>query len=377
MPPRPKSWEQLARCPRRELDRLTDEALARFVREELYPFCAPYRPRLEALGRGDGRVGGLAALAPVPPLERAEWLGWQASEREAPLLRPHPAGMRESWPFLRKLALSFAGARARGWLMQAYAPCLQLRAPGVGGELRLALSRSDVDALGEAGARLEDVAGFGPPTATLVNAHAHAPSVIYWQTLQGALRSGRRAFHVGADAGAAARAIAEEGAELLAARRETAVAIAESAVSQGLALASLRVLSIARSWSEPALSADESRALLEAFERAGSQAPRLVRTLVCDEARLALSECPGNATGFHSYPDLLALEVIGGDSSSQPRAREEGQLVVSTLAGRGTVLLRFRSGLLAPGGLRRDPCPDCGRSLPRIPSDCAPIPARD
>ena len=48
---------------------------------------------------------------------------------------------------------------------------------------------------------------------------------------------------------------------------------------------------------------------------------------------------------------------------------EPGELVYTGLDGRGTVVLRYRTGDLAKGGITREPCPVCGRSVPRISSD--------
>jgi phenylacetate-coenzyme A ligase PaaK-like adenylate-forming protein len=370
---RPKSWEQLARSPRSELERLTDASLARAIREELYPFSTHFRSRLEAAGIRGGRISGLADLRQVPPMTRAEWLVWQKDKREAPLLSPSPKGIRESWPFMRKLALSLAGRRAHAILMRSYAPCMRLIAPGQGGDLELALSQSDIEALGEAGARLEDVADFGTPDVPLINAHAAAERVAYWQTVLGALRSGRRSSHVGADGTAAALGIVKDRAGVLAASLATARDTARAAQENGLKLDSLRLLSIARSWSEKALTDFEREELLRAFRAVGAGQVQLLTALVCDEARMSFSECPGPATGYHLSPDLVAAEVDQPTSRSEANAGEGGEVLVTTLAGRGTALLRYRTGLYAPGGLSREPCPHCGRTLPRIPSSSEPI----
>jgi phenylacetate-CoA ligase len=68
--------------------------------------------------------------------------------------------------------------------------------------------------------------------------------------------------------------------------------------------------------------------------------------------------------GYHLNVDLYPLRVIG-PGGAQLRAGEPGEVVVSNLVNRGTVLLIYRLGDLAT--LLPDPCP-CGRVLPLLSS---------
>ncbi|MBE0616620.1 MAG: phenylacetate--CoA ligase family protein [Proteobacteria bacterium] len=69
-------------------------------------------------------------------------------------------------------------------------------------------------------------------------------------------------------------------------------------------------------------------------------------------------------TGFHLHPDLCALYLA--DPQGRPVADgEPGEVVISNLLNRATVLLNYRLGDIA--ALDRDPCP-CGRTVPRLRS---------
>jgi len=68
--------------------------------------------------------------------------------------------------------------------------------------------------------------------------------------------------------------------------------------------------------------------------------------------------------GFHLNVDLCALRVVDGDGRTLP-AGEPGEIVISSLENRGTVLLNYRIG--DRGILSDRPCP-CGRSLPLLAS---------
>src|SRR5271154_2643834 len=82
------------------------------------------------------------------------------------------------------------------------------------------------------------------------------------------------------------------------------------------------------------------------------------------EAKMAWPECPypeGEVSGgFHLYPDLGIVEIV------DPKTGNPGEIVFTPLDARGTVVLRYRTGDLIDGGLVYEPCPHCGRQLPRL-----------
>jgi phenylacetate-CoA ligase len=66
--------------------------------------------------------------------------------------------------------------------------------------------------------------------------------------------------------------------------------------------------------------------------------------------------------GLHLNTDLFPLRIVGGDGATLP-AGESGEVVISNLVNRGTVVLNYRLGDLAT--ILPDPCP-CGRRLPLL-----------
>ncbi len=88
------------------------------------------------------------------------------------------------------------------------------------------------------------------------------------------------------------------------------------------------------------------------------------------EAKLAWAECPfphdGPSSGHHLYPDLGILEVVDPQTGEALPPGRPGELVFTPLDARGTVVLRYRTGDFTDGGLTYEPCPYCGRSLPRL-----------
>jgi phenylacetate-coenzyme A ligase PaaK-like adenylate-forming protein len=88
------------------------------------------------------------------------------------------------------------------------------------------------------------------------------------------------------------------------------------------------------------------------------------------EAKLAWPECPfphdQPSSGYHLYPDLGILEVIDPQTGKTLPPGQPGELVFTPLDARGSVVLRYRTGDFTDGGLTYQPCPHCGRSLPRL-----------
>ena len=72
------------------------------------------------------------------------------------------------------------------------------------------------------------------------------------------------------------------------------------------------------------------------------------------------------ASGFHLYPDLGIVELINPKTGERVPDGSPGEIVFTPLDARGTVVLRYRTGDIAEGGLTWDTCPHCGRHCPRL-----------
>src|SRR5690606_23306282 len=71
-------------------------------------------------------------------------------------------------------------------------------------------------------------------------------------------------------------------------------------------------------------------------------------------------------TGFHTYPDMVFLEVIDPETGDRVPDGQPGEIVCTPLDARGTVVIRYRTGDLIEGGITYEPCPHCGRTCPRL-----------
>ena len=88
------------------------------------------------------------------------------------------------------------------------------------------------------------------------------------------------------------------------------------------------------------------------------------------EAKMAWPECPfphdEPSSGYHLSPDLAIIEVINPETGEALPPGNPGELVFTPLDARGSVVLRYRTGDYIDGGLTYEPCPHCGRTVPRL-----------
>jgi phenylacetate-coenzyme A ligase PaaK-like adenylate-forming protein len=110
--------------------------------------------------------------------------------------------------------------------------------------------------------------------------------------------------------------------------------------------------------------------LAEFLEKMGATDVFVAGTFGITEGRKAYCECaPATDSGYHLYPDMDFFELIDPETEEPVAEGEDGELVYTCLDGRGTCVVRFRTGDFVRGGIINDPCPGCGRRVPRLGSD--------
>ena len=88
------------------------------------------------------------------------------------------------------------------------------------------------------------------------------------------------------------------------------------------------------------------------------------------EAKLAWTECPilpgTPPPGYHLYADQGIIEIINPETGEVVPVGVGGEIVWTPLDQRGTVVLRYRTGDRCEHGITWEPCPCCGRRMPRL-----------
>lgn len=108
--------------------------------------------------------------------------------------------------------------------------------------------------------------------------------------------------------------------------------------------------------------------LIELVHELGGDEVHVISTYGFTEAKMAFPECPAEngASGFHLSPDLAYIELVDPRTGRPVPPGHPGEIVFTPLDARGTVVLRYRTGDIAEGGLTWARCPHCGRTCPRL-----------
>lgn len=349
-----------------QLDQRRKAALREQVVDAVAPFSPWWRARLKALGRTAASVATPEGLAGVPAAgERdvcpdgdprgAAALVLQAGESGWAL---HAEGPRLRKALLRRLAVP-GSYRA---LVEADTRPISFVWAGLAMRFPVASTRSDLDVVARAGARLWQVLGLSRADVVVSALGPVATADVQALTL-GALGAGAPLLAPGDDVDALAEALLLVPATVLALPTYLAAALIDDLDEAGAPLAGVRTVLLVGAPDD-----DERAEVRAALDRAGVPDCAVLGVHVPDGHRLAWGECreSGGATGLHTYPDLEVVDVVDVETGERP-ADPHGphELVVTQLGLRGTALLRWRTGDVVDA-LTTDPCPDCGRTVPRV-----------
>lgn len=357
------SWD---RRPPAKLAALRQNAVRRQVVDAVGPFSPWWRERLAALGRTPAEVASPSGLAGLPAVgERdvcpdgdpagAAALVLQAGESGWTL---HAEGPRLRRALTRRLAFPSSYAA----LVESDTRATSFIWAGLGLRFPVASTRSDLDVIARAGARLWQVLGLSRADV-VVSALPAAPTAAAQALSLGALGAGAPLLAPGDALEPVAQALRLVAASVLVAASPTA---AELVGELGRVGAPLGALSIVLLVGAPAES--ERAAVRTALDSAGASSSCVVLAVhVPDGHRLAWGECRSSqgATGLHTYPDLELVDVVDPESGEQPTGDGAGELVLSQLGMRGSALLRWRTGDLVDA-VDQAPCDACGRTVPRV-----------
>lgn len=316
-----------------QLRALQLRALARYVADDVYPYSAYYRRRLDGAGLAR-TASGEQILASLPPTSFAE-IGDPAEL----VLRPDEKTLQRfaSPRMLAKVAWAKLRRQAdrlnRELIDPVYKPVRWVIADGV----PIGYTDEDIDRLAEQGRRWLALAGLGRYDVVLEMLPA-ARDVGWWELVEGARAAGVSMLHL------PGRVTAQH----LRVIRPTVVAGTASELERLLqstphdARAGVHTLLVVGDALD-----DVRRAALRALAPdavpVAAWAPPGVRSLWV--------ECRGG-TVAHTSPDVDLVEV------------DRGEVVWTGIDWKGSALLRLRTGVT--GHVDQGPCPTCGRTSPRV-----------
>jgi phenylacetate-coenzyme A ligase PaaK-like adenylate-forming protein len=375
MPPRwNKHWD---RMPPEEYREEQITRLRRFLRDQVLPYSPYYRRVFEEAGLDPAHLRTLDDLARIPFTTKEDI----APTREDPqrsrgiVLQPTPDLLRRHLSPSRKVLLGLErwarGEDAvRERLANEYRPVSVFFTTGRSAlPTAFLLTRYDVDILEEVGRRIVQVAQIDTSTDRIISLFPYAPHLAFWQVYYVGL--GGTAFTLNTGGG---KVMGTEGILQSIQKIRPAFLVGipgyiyhvlREAHAQGMDLSFLHGLALGGDQ----VTAGYRTRVRELLEAMGARRPRIQSVLGFTEARKCWTECSGEADGgFHTYPDLEIIEIVDPETGKPAGEGQTGELVYTTIAGRGSVVLRYRTGDLIVGGMTFKPCPHCGRTVPRLSS---------
>jgi len=353
-------------------DRLGDKARQRLqdqlVREQVRAVAggsAYWKKRFADIGRPAASVTTAAQLGAVPAVgERDVSPAGDAAAMAALVLHggERQFALHAPGPTLRR-ALRKKATRSRDY---ARIVARETRATsygwtGLGFRYPVASTRSDLDVLARAGARLWSVIGATADDA-LVAAVDHG-SVEHAALHYAALGAGAPALFPGTDPVDVAEAATLAPPTVLAAGAAAAAELLDALRESGVPLRQLRTLLLVGAPSD-----GERAAARRALAEAGAAGDAIVLAAhVPPGGRLLWAECrqSGGGSGLHTYPDHDLVQVVDPETGEPATSGTAGELVLSQLGMRGSALLRWRAGDLV-GAIDTAPCTACQRRVPRL-----------
>jgi hypothetical protein len=328
-----------------------------------------------AVGVDPLQARDLDALLRLPPVLQADVAGAGGPGGPSLLQRPTQAQARALTDTSTLLRIAAAIRRdgregERRTLLEEFKPLHVTRA-GVGDQLAVASSRSDLDRMHRAGARSAAVLGLDD-TDALVSTVPAGPSVSWWGVHHIALGASMTALHprgAGDDLTDCVAAFSLVPVTAVAVLLEEAVELADVLAAAGAPLDRVaRVLVVG-----PPPDTQTRTDIVAAWRAAGAGGDSLrVRALWApSEARALWAECAEGVHGLHTFPDLEHLEVLEPLTAIRTEGVVDGDLTLSTVGWHGTTLLRYRTGTWVDG-LDPAPCPGCGRTVPRVVGEVLP-----
>lgn len=368
------TWAELQR---QDLRKLQAEQLNRFLNDVVYPFSPHYRRLFDEHKIDPRKIKSVADLKAIPFTSKKDLLPTDENPQKFRefVITPDPAALRKR---ARTIVRAIVHGRAfvRRELEREFRPIFMTATTGrSSAPVAFFYSDYDLKNLRQAGERLIET--FETTTEQrAVNMFPFAPHLAFWQVALGAMEYGILTVSTGGG-----KVMGTEGNIAIIDRiKPDAIIGIPTFVYHVLRLASEE----GKRWSQVSkiiLGGEKApqgmrRKLIELCQKMGAGDVQVLSTYGFTEARMAWGECPASlqrgedgsfrTSGFHLYPDKEIFEVVNPESGEPVGEGESGELVYTNIDGRGSVVLRYRTGDFVDGGVTWEPCPFCKRTVPRI-----------
>jgi phenylacetate-CoA ligase len=357
-----KHWHKL---PRKTLRALQAKRLRAYLRDVVLPFHPRYRDVFSKNGLDWRAIETLEDLQRIPFTSKSDLSGGPKEFIISP--DPHQLARR---PATVLRGLLRGRNRARRELEREFRPILMTSTTGRAAEpMPFVYTAHDLAVLRVSGYRLMQLAGARSGDRML-SMFPFAPHLAFWQTHYAGTEFGVFILSsgggktVGTDGNI--RMLRKLNPNVLIGMPTFVYHVLREAAQDGVRCDNLRGIVLGGEKVPQGL----RRKLQEAASNLHSRSVSVISTYGFTEAKMAWCEClfPVDAepSGYHLYPDLGIVEIIDPETGALKEDGEAGEIVFTSLDARGTCVVRYRTGDIVEGGLTYEPCPHCGRVMPRL-----------
>ena len=342
--------------------------LREYLTRRVLPFSSHYHKLFEEHGIRAGDIRSFDDWSKVPLTSKSDIGTTREAQREFVLIPDEKVLKREPRVLLGSL---FQGrSRMREKLDAEFRPVLMTSTTGRSAEpLPFVYTKHDLNNLAIAGRRIMEVARSDRDFRH-VNVFPYAPHLAFWQSHYAGLGFGT--FMVSTGGG---KTLGTDGNIALIEKIRPDVLIGmptfiyhllRQAVDEKRNWPQLKRITLGGEKVPHGLRAK----VRELCSQLGALGTYIISTYGFTEAKMAFPECPTlpmeGSSGFHISPDLGLIEIVHPKTGEPVPDGSPGEIVFTPLDARGTVVLRYRTGDIAEGGLTWQRCPHCGRTCPRV-----------
>jgi len=366
-----ENWEKLCKMPYKQIKEMQDRKLRAFIGNQIYLYSPRYSALMKERKIDPFKIKGIEDLKYLPFTYK-----WDiAPTDEEPqkhkdfIIRPDEE-VTEKYGHLAKMSMTGGKAMVEERVYDFKPVHMHFTTGRTAMPTPFVYSKRDLENLRESGYRLLNVFGVTPDDVT-INCFPFAPHLAFWQTYFAGDKMNMPVYHSGGGKIVGTRSLMDAFEYL---RPTVAVFIPgycyyflREAVKQGRDFSSVKKIFFGGERVPPGL----KEKIKELFTELGASDVMVLATYGMTEAKVAWGECPSHNEyfGYHIYPDMEVFEIVDPESGEPVGEGEDGEIVYTALDWRGTCVLRYRTGDVAKGGILFEPCPNCGRTVPRISSN--------
>jgi len=341
-----------------------DALLKRFLQTRAVPFTKFYREMFSENGIDARDIRSTDDLVKLPFTSKADFV----NPRDFVII-PNEAEVKKQWRTLLS-GLTKGPAATKDALEKEHRPILLTSTTGRSAEpVPFLYTAHDIARLEEGGRRLMRLCQSDPANRH-VNAFPFAPHLAFWQAHYAGTAHNTFVLStgggktIGTDGNV--RIINKIDPDAIIAMPTFLYHLLQEGKAGGSRWKNLKRLVLGGE----KVPAGMRRKLKELCAEMGATDVAIMSTYGFTEAKMAFTEClPTNGdqpSGFHVYPDMCIVEIIDPETGQRVPDGKPGEIVLTHLDSRGTIVLRYRTGDLIEKGLTYEPCPHCGRTCPRL-----------